>query len=86
MYKVITERGVSADFKKISVEIVKRIVSKIYDKLPHSPRIAGKALTGPRRGQYSLKCYKDYRVIYRIIESDRTVIVISVGRRREVYD
>jgi mRNA interferase RelE/StbE len=72
------------DIPKISHPDRKRIKKAIEDKLQTNPIELGKPL------QYSLKgCRRlrigDYRVIYRIEESN-VVLIVKVGHRREVYE
>jgi len=78
MFNVKTEDGVSSDLSKISADIVKRVISKIYNELVASPRQAGKALTGEFKDLYSYRCCGDYRVIYRIIELEKTIMIIRI--------
>lgn len=49
-----------------------------------SPHRVGKALRPPCEGTYSARL-GTYRVLYRIDEGDRTVVVLSVGSRSAIY-
>lgn len=85
MYKVKTEKAVSTQLSKISTEIARRIILKIYDHLAKSPRELGKPLTGEYKGLYRYKCFNDYRVIYRILEAEKTIIIKVMGHRKDIY-
>ena len=78
--KSVTEK----DIPKISAPDRKRIKKAIEDKLQTNPIEFGKplqySLTGCRRLRVG-----DYRVIYRI-EETRTVLVVKIGHRRDVYE
>jgi mRNA interferase RelE/StbE len=49
------------------------------------PRSTGKALTGPQLGEYWRYRVGDYRILCDIQDGRLLILVIEVGRRREVY-
>jgi len=64
--------------KKIAQQIVKRIWG-----LSTNPRTIGcQKLSGQER--YRIR-QGDYRVVYAITDSTRTVEIVKIGHRREVY-
>ncbi|NOZ04315.1 MAG: type II toxin-antitoxin system RelE/ParE family toxin [FCB group bacterium] len=62
--------------------LVQRVVSSLA-KLSQEP-LQGKPLKGPLKGSYRIRI-GDYRVIYDIVEKDKTVLVWKIQHRREVY-
>jgi mRNA interferase RelE/StbE len=64
-----------------------RIVDYLYDRLAKldDPRAMGKALHGPRFGEYWRYRVGDFRVICRIEDDRMVVLVLRVGHRRDVY-
>ena len=84
-YKIEYLEGViREDLPSISVPDRKRIKKAIEERLATNPIEYGKPL------QYSLKgCRRlrvgDYRVIYQI-EDGKTVLVVKIGHRKEVYE
>lgn len=52
--------------------------------LLEAPRRVGKQLTGPYDGVWSAR-RGTYRVLYRIDDEQRTVVLLDVGHRRDVY-
>ena len=78
------ESVIREDIPNISAPDRQRIRKAIEERLGTNPIEYGKPL------QYSLKgCRRlrvgDYRVIFQI-EGDRTVVIVKIGHRREVYD
>jgi mRNA-degrading endonuclease RelE of RelBE toxin-antitoxin system len=56
----------------------------ITERLPLNPHRLGGELDGPYQGKRSAHL-GTYRVIYRIVESERTVIVLAIRLRGDVY-
>ena len=52
-------------------------------QLQDNPYI-GKPLHGDLKGKYSLRS-GDYRVIYSVDETDKSVLLLAVGHRKAVY-
>ena len=59
------------------------LLSKLIDSLELNP-FAGKPLQGDKHHCYSLRS-GDYRIIYEIYLTEKTIHIIRVGHRREVY-
>ena len=58
-------------------------VVRAIDALAAQP-LSGKPLKGDKRGAHSLRI-GDFRVIYDLYPADRTVHIIRVGDRKEIY-
>jgi mRNA-degrading endonuclease RelE of RelBE toxin-antitoxin system len=56
----------------------------ITERLPHNPHRLGGELDGPYAGMRSAHL-GTYRVVYRIVEADHTVIVMAVRLRGDLY-
>ncbi len=83
-YKVAIERQAKRGLeKRIDNDIVQKIIQTI-DRLAQDPYL-GKPLKGPLRGKYRLTVRRDYRVVYRIEEEQRLVVVEKIGHRSKVY-
>ncbi len=64
----------------------KRIIKKaIEEKLMVDPLKFGKPLRRNLSGLFKLRV-GDYRIIYQVKENEVIVVVVKVGRRREVYE
>jgi mRNA interferase RelE/StbE len=85
MYKIEYVASIRDDLSSISKSSREQIRKAIEKKLATNPIEFGKPL------QYSLKGLRrlrvgDYRVVFRIEEKDKTVLIIKIGHRREVYE
>ena len=84
LFEIIYHADVSAkDLPKISGDIKRRIRKSIEAKLVHAPEEFGEPLRRTLKGYWKLRV-GDYRAIYKI--SGRTVIILRIGHRREVYE
>ncbi len=70
------------DLTKKDKELVSRLV-KAITKLSDNPKI-GKPLSYDYSGLWSLRVGK-YRLIYRIVEGEKEIWLITVGHRKKVY-
>ena len=85
MYRIEYLEQVRKDLKPISKSDKEKIRSAIEGKLSSNPIELGKPL------QYSLKGLRrrrvgDYRIIFQIDQSNKIVLVIKIGHRREIYE
>lgn len=85
MFKIEYLENVRDDLKSISKADKERIRKAIEKKLAVNPIEFGKPL------QYSLKGLRrlrvgDYRVIFQIELDSKTVLIVKIGHRREIYD
>ena len=81
-YSVLFRKSVRRDFGPVPKKDVKRIMDRIKS-LADNPRPPGceKLSAGER---YRLR-QGDYRIVYSIQDNGRTVRIVKVGHRREVY-
>lgn len=78
------DEKVEKDFKKLFSEIKIRIIKYINEKIAINPLELGGELKGNLQG---LRKYRvgDYRIICAIREDIVTVLVLSVGHRKDIY-
>lgn len=84
MYKIEYLESVQGDLLNVSKSNKEEIRKAIEKKLATNPIEFGKPL------QYSLKGLRrlrvgDYRIIFQIEEHKKTVLVVKIGHRKEVY-
>ena len=60
-----------------------RLITLLVDN-PYDPRLHTKPLTGPLSGFNSFRITRDWRVIFQF-EDPQTVILITVGHRKDIY-
>ncbi|MDE0298533.1 MAG: type II toxin-antitoxin system mRNA interferase toxin, RelE/StbE family [Candidatus Poribacteria bacterium] len=83
-YQIAIERGARRSLdREIDRGIVESIREKI-DGLQQDP-YSGMRLRGPLKGKYRITVRRDYRVVYRIDERQKLVIVEKIGHRSKVY-
>lgn len=80
-YNLRVKASVSGDLRRIPTRDVRRIVQRI-GSLGDDPRPPGcEKLSGKER--YRIRV-GTYRILYEIIDTDVTVVVVKVGHRRDV--
>ena len=71
-------------FKKLDPPVQKRILRYIHERVAEAPHHYGKSLSGDQTGRVRYRI-GDYRLICQIEDERLTVLVLTVGHRREVY-
>ena len=84
VYKVSYLDSVENDFKKLDRPTQKRIINKIENHLAKDPQHLGKVLTGQFKGFWRYRV-GDFRIIYKIAESEILIIVSRIGHRKNIY-
>jgi mRNA interferase RelE/StbE len=81
-YSLVFKASVQKDFEGIPKKALRKILSRIKS-LAGEPRPHGREkLTGQNR--YRVRQGR-YRIVYAVQDEERTVIVVKVGHRKEVY-
>jgi mRNA interferase RelE/StbE len=76
---------VKKQIPKLSFPVKNRIKKAIEKKLAINPIAFGKPLRYSLKGLRSLRV-DDYRVIYKVDESDTKVTIVKIAHRKEVYE
>ena len=76
---------VNEDIPKLPSSAMTLIKKAIEERLTLDPIGFGKPLRYSLKGHRRLRV-SSYRVVYRIISSSRTVLVVAIKHRKEVYD
>ncbi len=79
LYEVELSDKAVDNLNELSAEIAIRIKRKVDSYLAQSPYELGKPLSHRYKGLYRYR-YGDYRIVYEIIESKRTIVVIPITR------
>ena len=83
-YQIAIESGAKRSLEsRIDTKIAESIIARI-DSLQQDPH-SGKPLKGPLKGKYRLTVRRHYRVVYRIDEQEKLVIVEKIGHRSKAY-
>jgi len=85
-YKVLFTERAKKDLKKIDRHTASLILGWVRKNLENceNPRIHGKALTANRSGQWRYRV-GDYRLLAEISDSTITILILTVGHRRDIY-
>lgn len=86
MYQLLLSESAQRFYERADSPLQRRL-DRCFERLqadPHRhPNI--KRLTGPLSGSFRYRV-GDYRVVYRIEDDDRVVIVLIIAHRSEVYE
>ncbi|MFH0985285.1 MAG: type II toxin-antitoxin system RelE/ParE family toxin [Candidatus Omnitrophota bacterium] len=83
-FKIFFKASAEKELRQIPKPFLSKILSKIA-ALAETPRPWGVKLMRGEERFYRLR-QGDYRIVYEIDDQTRTVTVIKIGHRREVYD
>lgn len=83
-YSIRVTTRVERDLQRLPEKIATACVEFIFGPLSDNPRRVGKPLRGELGGLHSAR-RGDYRVIYGIVEDARTVEIVHIDRRSDVY-
>ena len=86
-YEVELSERFKKEFRKLDKYTQKMIRAWINKNLveTENPRLHGKGLTANRSGQWRYRI-GDYRLICNINDNKLTILALSVGHRRDVYE
>lgn len=81
----LLDTGVKKEVDALPKSARELIKKAIIERLASNPIAYGKPLRFSLKGHRSLRVSK-YRVIYRIDEPNKTVLILSINSRKVVYD
>ncbi|AGA70619.1 cytotoxic translational repressor of toxin-antitoxin stability system [Desulfitobacterium dichloroeliminans LMG P-21439] len=86
MYHVVLTEGAKKEIKNMDRPTALLILAWIRKNLEgcENPRLHGKALKGNLDSRWSYRV-GDYRLLAEIQDSKITLLIVSIGHRREVY-
>lgn len=83
-YAIRVTARAERDLQRLPEKIAIACIEFIFGPLADSPQRVGKPLRGELGGLHSAR-RGDYRVIYGVVEDARTVEVLHIDRRSDVY-
>ena len=72
------------DLRSVDKKTARGIVERVKSYLSRNPLSLGKPLKGIFKGLYRYR-FGDHRVIYAIDHKEKMVLILRVGRRKEIY-
>ncbi len=87
VWRVEFDRDAARDLRKLGVQAERLILRYLRERIAteEDPRRFGHALTRELKGLWRYRV-GDYRIVASIEDERFVVLVVTVGRRREVYD
>lgn len=85
MYKALYLEEVARDLKPIPNNIQKIIKQAIETRIMIDPYSYGKPLRYSWKGHRRLRV-GDYRIIFRIAETQQEIVIVAIKHRKEVYE
>ncbi len=83
-YKIFLSSKAEKDIKKLDVKVRERVLRAIQKLSLNRYPQQFKSLVGSKIAQCRVRV-GDYRILYDIHDNDKTVFVIRVGHRRDIY-
>ena len=83
-YTVYLKPAAERALEKILDRAARRRVARAIDGLAATPRPAGAVTIQGSDGLRRIRV-GDYRVVYTLEQAARTVLIVTIGRRRDVY-
>lgn len=84
MYTLRVLAGAVKDLKNLDKPVTRTVLSRLNWLAENFEVIERRALKGELMGFYKFRV-GDYRVIYEVLDNEKTIIIHSIGHRREVY-
>ncbi len=82
-YRVRVSASAKKELARLPRQVQRRVV-RALDRLPDRPRPRGVRKLAGSQDVYRLRV-GDYRVVYRIADRALVILVVRIGRRRDVY-
>jgi len=87
-WKIELDKAAERDLDKLDPQVSRCIERFLYERVAtlDDPRLIGEALRGSKLGEFWKYRVGDYRIICKMEDNILRVLVIRIGRRREVYE
>lgn len=83
-YKIVITSKAQKDFKKLDPQIQKKVATAIILLETNRTPQQFKPLKGYEIAQSRLRI-GDYRILYDVYDEDKTVLILRIGHRRNIY-
>ncbi len=83
-YKIIWHKAALDDLKRLDISVRQKIFEKVETYLARDPIGLGKPLKQNLAGMFRCR-YGDYRIIYVVNISEKSMAILEVGHRKEIY-
>ena len=83
-YKIIWHKAALDDLKRLDISVRQKIFEKVETYLARDPIGLGKPLKQNLAGMFRYR-YGDYRIIYVVNISEKSMAILEVGHGKEIY-
>lgn len=83
-YRTVLTAGALHSLRSVPPRVAEPLVAFIFGSLSDDPRRRGKPLQRELEGRWAAR-RGDYRVLYRLDEDTKTMHVLKIGHRSDVY-
>ena len=83
-YQVKWHEKAVEDLRDVDKKTAKGLIERIKEYLPQDPISLGKPLHVEFKGLYRYR-YGRYRVLYAIDRKENTLLILRLGKRKEIY-
>lgn len=83
-YQVKWHEKAVEDLRDVDKKSAKGLIERVKEYLPQDPISLGKPLSGDFKGLYRYR-YGMYRVLYAVDRKENTILILRVGKRKEIY-
>jgi mRNA interferase RelE/StbE len=84
-FKIIWHKAALNDLKRLDVSVRQKIFEKVETYLAQDPIGLGKPLKQNLAGMFRYR-YGDYRIIYVVNISEKSMTILEAGHRKEIYN
>lgn len=83
-YQAVLTAAALRSLQSVPPRVAEPLVAFIFGSLAGDPRRRGKPLQRELEGRWAAR-RGDYRIVYRLDEDTKTVYVLKIGHRADVY-
>lgn len=83
-YQVVLTAAALRSLHSVSPRVAEPLVAFVFGSLASDPRRRGKPLQRELEGRWAAR-RGDYRVVYRLDDDTKTMYVLKIGHRSDVY-
>lgn len=83
-YKIIWHKEALDDLKRLDTRLRQKIFEKVETYLSKDPIGLGKSLKQNLAGIFRYR-YGNYRIIYVVNMPEKSMVILEVGHRKEIY-
>ena len=83
-YKIIWHKAALDDLRRLDISVRQKIFEKVETYLARDPIGLGKSLKQNLAGMFRYR-YDDCRIIYVVNISEKSMAILEVGHRKEIY-